>query len=458
MDNIAHQNTDSGFTSADELVALSTDALVAELESWSQERLIAEISRWQFWARVEQLPPSGSWRLWLVLAGRGFGKTRMGAEWVRAQAMANKEARIALVGASLSEAREIMVEGESGLLSLPGAKGVIWQPSLRRVTWPNGAMATLYSAARPDSLRGPQHDFAWADEIAKWNNGIATWDNLMFGLRLGQSPRVVATSTPKSVALVRRLVAEAELDNGDVALSKGRTSDNSAHLPDSFLAAMNLAYAGTRIGRQELDGEMIDDVAGALWSRALIERCRVTFPPEMRRVVVGVDPPAGTINGDHHGSNGGDACGIIVAGLGVDDKAYVLADHSVMASSPERWANAVADAAALWSADRVIAEANQGGQMVASVLRAASVNMPVRLVHASRGKVARAEPVVALYESGRAFHVGGFAALEDELCGLVSGGGYEGPGRSPDRADACVWALWSLMLGSGSGEVRVRAV
>ncbi len=451
MDNSANHNKQTLFTNADELLDLSHDAMVAEVESWSQDRLTHEISRWQFWARVEQLPPSGSWRLWLVLAGRGYGKTRMGAEWVRGQALANSEAHIALVGASLSEARAIMVEGESGLLRLPGTQGLLWEPSLRRLTWPNGAMATVYSAAQPDSLRGPQHDFAWADEIAKWKNGIAVWDNLMLGLRLGAMPRVVATTTPRAVPLLRRLMAEP-----DVVVCNGSTYDNAAHLPDSFLAAITQAYGGTRIGRQELNGELIEDIEGALWTRALIEQCRVTMPPKMRRVVVGVDPPAGSVSARDNDAQKGDACGIIVAGLGDDGHAYVLADYSVAATSPETWAKAVAEAAQIWSADRVIAEANQGGQMVKSVLRAAAINMPVRLVHASRGKAARAEPVMTLYESNRAFHAGRFPALEDELCGLIMGGGYEGPGRSPDRADACVWALTALMLETADGVVRVR--
>lgn len=431
-----------------DLIALSPDDMYAEIECWSNERMADEISRWEFWARAEQLPPLGSWRLWLVLAGRGFGKTRMGAEWVRAQALAHPNSRIALVAASLSEARSIMVEGESGLLNLPGQQGLEWEPSLKRLTWPNGTTAALYSAAQPESLRGPQHDFAWADEIAKWKYGAKAWDNLMMGLRLGQWPRVVATTTPRAVPLLRRLIAEP-----DAAISTGRTHDNALHLPDSFLTAMHQAYAGTRTGRQELDGELIEDIEGSLWTRDLIERCRTNHPPDMRRVIVGVDPPAGA-----SGDNKGDACGIIVAGLGADDKAYVLDDCSVENASPERWANAVAAAAQNWSADRVIAEANQGGKMVESVLRAAAINMPVRLVHASRSKVSRAEPVAALYESGRAFHVGPFPALEDELCGLITGGGYEGPGRSPDRADACVWALTALMLEGRGGVVRVRGL
>jgi phage terminase large subunit-like protein len=428
-------------TSADALIALTPDAMIERIESWSDARLQWEISRWEFWARAGQLPPPSSWRLWLVLAGRGFGKTRMGAEWVRARAEEDGNARIALIGATMAEARQVMVEGESGLLGLPGQSGLLWEPSLRRLTWPNGAMATLYSAARPDSLRGGQHHFAWADEIAKWKNGTAAWDNLMLGLRLGDAPRVVATTTPRPVTLVQRLVKEAEAVPTDIALTRGRSRDNQANLPGSFLHAMELAYAGTRTGRQEMDGELIEDIAGALWTRALIERQRVAVVPEMKRIVIGVDPPI---------TAHGDACGIIAVGLGVDDKAYVLADHSVSGASPEGWARAVAGAAESWNADRVVAEGNQGGEMVESTLRAADLAMPIKRVHASRGKSARAEPIAALYEAGRAWHLGAMPELEDELCGLITGGGYEGPGRSPDRADALVWAMSELMLGKST--------
>ena len=325
-----------------------------------------------------------------------------------------------------------------------------YEPSLRRLTWPNGAVATLYSAAEPETLRGPQHSHAWCDEVAKWDNAggraMATWDNLLLGLRLGDRPRVVATTTPRAVPLLRKMLTEAE---GEIVMTRGSSEDNLDHLPQTFLADMRRRYGRSLIGRQELDGELVEDVPGALWTRALLERCRsagATVAPV--RTVVGVDPPA---------SASGDACGIIVAALAEDGIAHVLADASVEQASPERWARAVADAAAAWSADRVVAEANQGGAMVESVLRAAALNLPIRLVHASRGKVARAEPVAALYEAGRVRHLGEHPRLEDELCGLTTGGGYQGPGRSPDRADALVWALTELMLGR-SGEPKVRVM
>lgn len=394
-------------------------------------------SDWSFWARKNQLAPEGDWLSWLILAGRGFGKTRAGAEWVRSLAEADGSLRIALVAATIAEGRSVMIEGESGLLQIaPPELRPAYEPSLRRLTWPQGAQAFLYSAGEPEALRGPQHHFAWADEIAKWPNGAETWDNLWLGLRLGETPRAVATTTPRPVPLVRRLIGEA-----GVVVTQGATAHNRAHLPAAYLEAMQQAHGGTRLGRQELEGELIEDVEGALWSRALIERCRARRRPELRRVVVGVDPPAGS-------GERSDACGIVVVGLAEDDAAYVIEDASVQGLSPEGWARAVALAAERHGADRVVAEVNNGGAMVESVLRAAAAVMPVKRVHAARGKSARAEPVAALYEVGRAFHLGAFPGLEDELAGLLAGGDYMGPGRSPDRADALVWAMTELMLGT----------
>jgi phage terminase large subunit-like protein len=406
---------------------------------------------WYLWSRVPQQPPEHvDWRIWLILAGRGFGKTRAGAEWVRMIAEENPLARIALVGATMSEARAVMVEGDSGLLAIAQNQRPHYEPSLGRLSWPGGAMAWLYSAAEPDQLRGPQHSHAWGDEIAKWPDGIRLWDTLAMTMRLGKKPRTVATTTPRWVPLLRRLLDKAR---DDVVVTRGRTEDNRGHIAPDFLDAMDAHYRGTRIGRQELDGEWLDAIEGALWSRDLIEDRRVeAVPAEVRRVVIGVDPPAGA-------GAASDACGIVAVALGADGKAYVIADASVQGLSPEGWARAVVRAAELHGADRVIAEANNGGAMVESVLRAAGVpNLPVRLVHAAHGKVARAEPVAALYEAGKAFHVGAFPALEDEMAGLVIGGDYCGPGRSPDRADALVWAMTELMLGRGLGEPRVRAV
>ena len=287
-------------------------------------------------------------------------------------------------------------------------------------------------------LRGPQHSHAWCDELGKWENvssrAVRAWDNLLLGLRLGEMPRVMATTTPRAVPLLERIMREQ-----GVVVSTGRTEDNAENLPARFIRDIRRTFGSSLLARQELDGELIAEREGALWSRAVLEACReAAVSSPLVRVVLGVDPPA---------SAHGDACGIVVCGLGEDGIGRVLADCSVMRPTPERWARAVAEAVAAWNADRVVVEANQGGEMVASVLRAAAVNLPVRLVHATKGKTARAEPVAALYEAGRVRHSGMFARLEDELCGLVVGGGYEGPGRSPDRADALVWALHALMLG-----------
>ena len=398
---------------------------------------------WEFQARETQLPPVGNWRIWMIMAGRGFGKTRSGAEWVRMIAEANPDARIALVSASLAEARAVMVEGESGLLGIcDPAHRPHYEPSLHRIRFKNGAQAQLFSAAEPEGLRGPQHSHAWCDEIGKWplSHGRATrcWENLQLGLRLGHGPRIAVTTTPRAVPVVQRLVAQAAAGD-EVKISRGSTNDNAEHLASRFIEAIASEFGGTQLARQEIEGQLLEDIEGALWSRSLLEQVRDHRPaPEHVRVVVAVDPPS---------SAAGDECGIIVAALGADGIGRVLADCSVSGAAPAQWARRVADAASEWGADRVVAEANQGGDMVASVLRAADQALPVKLVHASRGKIARAEPVAALYEAGRVRHLGMFARLEDQLCGLLVGGTYAGPGRSPDRADALVWALTELLLG-----------
>jgi phage terminase large subunit-like protein len=434
---------------AERLAAMPGEATRLYLDGLSDGAVAALAHHWPFWARPEQLPPPGDWRTWLILAGRGFGKTRAGAEWVRQIAESVADARIALVAANLAEARSVMVEGQSGLLAIaPEDSRPQWEPSLRRLRWPGGAQAVLFSAAEPEGLRGPEHSHAWCDEIAKWDNAsgraMAAWDNLQLGLRVGALPQVCATTTPRAVPLVRRMLGDPGL-----VISRGSSRANRANLPAAFLAAVERHYGGTALGRQELDGELLEDIEGALWSRSLIEACRVRWQAQgLVRVVIGVDPPAGS---------SGDACGIIVCALQDDGRAAVLADCSVEGASPEGWARAVSAASEAWGADRIIAEANQGGEMVGAVLRASNIALPVRLVHASRGKVARAEPVAALYEAGRVVHCGTFARLEDEMCGLMAGGSYQGPGRSPDRADALVWALTELMLGR-RGAPRIRSL
>lgn len=426
------------------LVALPERERAAVLGKLTDPELRAFATQWGVWAHDGQQLDHDDWRVWLIRAGRGFGKTRAGAEWVSAVARAQPDARIALVGGTLEDVRRVMVEGRSGLIAVARAhEPYVWRRGDGEFRFASGAMAFAYSSEVPESLRGPEHHAAWADEIGKWRRGEAAWDNLMLGLRIGERPQVLVTTTPRPTRLMRRVMAIP----GCVE-TRGRTHDN-LNLDAGWIAEMDDRYGGTRLGRQELDGEMIDEVVGALWTRAGLETRRLRDEPSARvRVVIGVDPPAGT---------DGDACGIVAVARGADDFAYVIEDASVRGLSPEGWARAVAACALRHDADRVIAEKNQGGAMVEAVLRAAKETMPLTLVHATQGKVARAEPVAALYESGRAWHVGTYPELEDELCGLVVGGGYEGPGRSPDRADALVWAMTSLMLGP-AGEVRVRVV
>jgi len=398
---------------------------------------------WLVHARDDQLPPADvagalPWATWLVLGGRGAGKTRAGAEWVRALALGKAPftdepvERIALVGETMHDVRSVMVEGVSGLLAIhPDDERPVFEPSRNRITWPNGAVAQLFSAEDPDSLRGPQFGAAWADEIAKWRHGEATWDMLQLGLRLGARPRAVATTTPRPVPLLKRLLADPT-----VATTRARTADNAAHLAPAFVARMARRYAGTPLGRQELDGEMVDDVAGALWRRAWIEDGRVAAAADLQRIVVAVDPPVTA-------TATSDACGIVVAGRGVDGRAYVLADRSLAGRAPDVWARAVIAACRDFEADSVVAEVNQGGDLVPGVLRQVDAAVAIRTVRATRGKWVRAEPVAALYAEGRVAHVGRFAELEDELCTFGAAGAGRG---SPDRMDALVWALTDLML------------
>ncbi|WP_408006043.1 DNA-packaging protein [Sandaracinobacter neustonicus] len=395
-------------------------------------RRLGLMRAWGWTARPAQLAPDGDWSLWLILAGRGFGKTRAGAEWVAAQARRHPGARIALVGQTAKDGLGVMIEGESGLLAVGGGGfRPVWQAGRRTLLWPNGARATLFSALEPDQLRGPQFHFAWCDELGAWPNARETLDMLRMGLRLGSHPRIVATTTPRPIPLLRDLMKAP-----GTVVTRGSTFDNRAHLPGQYLADVTLNYGGTSLGRQELLGELLEAREGALWTLDGLDRCREAEVPSLVRVVVGVDPPAGP---------GG--CGIVVAGLDADGVAHVVADASLSAVSPEVWAAAVASAYRRFEADRVVAEVNNGGAMVETVLKAACRELPLKQVRAAKGKVARAEPVAALYGAGRVRHAGAFPQLEDEMCGLISGGGYVGPGSSPDRADALVWALTELLLG-----------
>jgi phage terminase large subunit-like protein len=406
-----------------------------------QRRLLEEFFAWQ--AHGGQCVPDGDWTVWLLMAGRGFGKTRAGAEWVSARAREHPGAAIALIGGSRDEVAKVMVEGPSGLLAVARSdEAPVWVPTQGVVRFSSGAQGFVYSAEAPEKLRGPEHHFAWCDELAKWARADATWDNLMMGMRVGTRPRVMVTTTPRPVPLVRRVKGLAGCEE-----TRGRTEEN-AHLSEAFKAWVVETYGGTRLGRQELDGLLIEDVAGSLFPREVLEKARVLdcarTEREMARVVVGVDPPA---------SADGDACGIVVCGLGRDDVAYVLADGSARGLRPEGWARAVARAAEAWGATLVVAEKNQGGDMVGSVLRQADAVLPVKLVSASRGKAARAEPVAARFENGKAKLAGRFPELEDELAAMTYEG-FMGAG-SPDRADACVWAISELIRPVAEPRIRV---
>ncbi|HEX8572341.1 MAG TPA: terminase family protein [Allosphingosinicella sp.] len=404
-----------------------------------QKRTLKEF--WPAWAHDGQIPPEGEWPTWLMVTGRGFGKTRAGAEWISALARLDGNLRIALVGATLEDAMKVMVTGRSGLTAVARTgESVKLNKTARMVTFESGAQAFLYSGACPEKLRGPEHHFAWCDEIAKWRHPDETWDNLQLGLRLGAAPRALVTTTPKSIPLLRRLVATARV-------TRGRTADN-LNLPEGRVAQLEAEYRGTRKGREELDGEILDEAEGALWTRALIERCREGGPAAgpWSRIVIGVDPPA---------SAEGDACGIVACALGPDGIARVLGDQSERGLSPEGWASKVVAAAEAWGADLVVVEKNQGGDMATSVLKTADPALPVRPAHARFGKGDRAEPVAMLFETGRARFAGVFPELEDELCAMIRGGAYAGPGRSPDRADAMVWAMTELMLAPKRAEPRI---
>jgi phage terminase large subunit-like protein len=411
--------------------------------SMSAADVLALDADFEAWAQEAQLPPKQEgWRTWLMMAGRGFGKTRAGAEWVEKVARSRPGVRISLVGATIDEARRVMVEGVSGVLSVAKRRRhrVKWEPSIGRLRWPNGSEAQLFSGDNPDGLRGPEHDFAWADELAKWGDPEGAWMNLRMGLRRGSRPRALVTTTPRPIDLLKRIREEKW-----TVTTTGRTPEN-VNLSEGFVEMMIATYGGTRIGRQELDGELVEEIEGSLWPRALMEKARAPAPV-CDRIVVGVDPPAGV-------GAGCDACGIVVCGRRGDDL-FVIADETVEGLTPEGWANRVSAAAARWGASIVVAEANNGGAMVASVLRAADCPVKVKLVHASKGKVARAEPVALRFEAGRAFLAGSFPKLEDQMAGMVAGGDYQGPGRSPDRADAMVWAMTELGE-TRSGLPRVR--
>lgn len=410
----------------------------------SDGALLALPWMFEFWALPHQLPPEGAWKTWVIMGGRGAGKTRAGAEWVRAQVEgagprdAGRARRVALVGETFDQVRDVMIFGDSGILAVsPPDRRPQWEATRRRLVWPNGATAQAFSAQEPESLRGPQFDAAWADELAKWKKAEDVWDQVQFALRLGDNPQQVVTTTPRNVAVLKAI-----LNNPSSVVTHAPTDANRAHLAASFLEEVRARYGGTRLGMQELEGALLEDAEGALWTSAMLERGRIDRAPALGRIVVAVDPPV-------TGHAGSDECGIIVVGAMTegppqDWRAVVLEDASVQGASPDTWARAAIDAMARHGADRLVAEVNQGGDLVASVIRQVDPLVPFRAVRAAKGKVARAEPVAALYEQGRVSHLRGLARLEDQMCRMTARG-YEGRG-SPDRVDALVWALTALMI------------
>ncbi len=411
---------------ADSLRRLPEAERRAIIESLTDEQAITFRYDWRAWGRPKQFAPAGDWWVWLVMAGRGFGKTRLAAEWVRE--MAARPVRFALVGRTASDVRDTMVEGENGILACsPPWDRPTYEPSKRRLTWKSGAIATTFTADEPDMLRGPQQHYAWCDELATWKYLQESWDNLMLGTRLGELSRVIVTTTPRPLGLLRRLAKDPH-----TILTTGSTYENVDNLSPVFKAQVVARYEGTTTGQQELEGRLLDESPGALWKRATLDAARVKVAPvDLSRVIVGVDPSGSS-------EDGADETGIVVVARGKDGKGYVLADRSLRAT-PARWAAAAVAVYHEFKADRIVAEANFGGEMVAHTIRTADSNIAVKMVHASRGKAVRAEPIAALYEQSRFHHVGDLALLEDQLVTWTPEAE-----KSPDRLDALVWAATEL--------------
>jgi len=415
---------------------------------------------WEFWGRPSQFAPEGNWSTWLILAGRGFGKTRSGAEWVRAN-MCGKTPlergrwrHIALIAETAADARDVMVgdgkaasdpKAASGLLQVHSKDfRPVYEPSKRRLTWPNGAVASIYNGTEPDQLRGPQHDAAWCDELAKWQYARDAWDQLQLGLRTGPNPQVCITTTPRPTSLLKEIMN----DPGTV-MTGGSTFDNRSNLSPKFLSVVTCKYEGSRLGRQELHAEVLEDLEGALWKRGFIDALRVKLSdvPPIERIVVAIDPNASSQEDSNE-------CGIICAGLGIDGHGYVLDDASAV-MAPAEWAAKAINLYRMRQADRIIAETNNGGEMVENTIRMIDSNVPFGSVWASRGKVTRAEPISALYEQGRVHHVGPFPTLEDQMCAFTVDFNRREMGYSPDRVDALVWALTELMIEGGGRRLFV---
>lgn len=431
---------------AEKLRSLPKDQVKKALGSLSQGQLEELKHSWSFWARDAQIEPEGNWNTWFINAGRGFGKTRTGVEWVRDQVKKGKK-RIAAVAATNSDIERVMVKGESGFLSVcwKGDKTYAgkkmgfpeWSPTKRSLTWENGAVVQFFSAEEPERLRGPQFEIAWCDELAAWNKDIDTWDMLQFCMRLGKHPRVVVTTTPKPTKLVRKLMKDDK-----TYVTGGSTFDNAANLAGTYLEAVKAQYEGTRLGRQELYAEVLEEAEGALWNTEMLEKAEIKYEdvPHLNRIVVSLDP-AVTSNKES------DMTGIVVAGIDVNGVAYVLGDYTDRLS-PQAWAAKAIELYHKHQADRIVAEANQGGDMVKTTLHGEDETVPVKLVRASRGKYARAEPISALYERGLVKHVSNppDGANLNELETQMRTWEPLGSIGSPDRLDACVWALTDLSL------------
>lgn len=436
-----------------QLRRMSDTARSTFFSSITDEEAAVLMFDWNFWAREDQkmpqvlLDPSSSIVTWLALAGRGWGKTRVGAQALIDEVYHGRAGRIALIAETAADARDVIVEGDSGIIACsPPWFKPLYEPSKRRITWPNGAMAFTFNAVEPDQLRGPQFDFAWGDELAKWRYAQETFDNLQFGLRLGKRPRQIFTTTPRPIKIVRDMV-----NDPTVFVTRGRTLDNADNLASSFLAQVKRKYEGTRLGRQELEAEILMDTPGALWTRDMIERAYLrpyeldSFPVELfSRIVVAIDPAVSN-------NEGSDETGIVVAGIRKSDDHVVVIEDGSDKMSPTQWAQKAVMLYHKYSADRIVAEVNQGGDMVETTLRMINPNIPYKAVHASKGKVARAEPVSALYEQNRVHHLGSFAQLEDQMSQFIRDFDTKMMGFSPDRVDALVWAITELKIDIGDG-------
>lgn len=418
---------------AQRLAMLAPDVRAEALSLLSPEQAEGLLYDWRgFLARPDQIAPDGDWDIWLCLAGRGWGKTRTGAEWVREEVKAGRASRLAIIAETAADARDVLVEGDSGILAVhPKSERPQYEPSKRRLTWPNGAVATLFNASEPDQLRGPQFDAAWGDEVAKWKYAREAFDMLQFGLRLGKRPRQIITTTPRPIELIKAIVAGKE---GKVHVTRGATMDNRSNLAASFLSRIQERYAGTRLGRQELNAEILGDLPGALWTMASLDVFRLRAAPDMGRIVVAVDP-AVTATEDS------DKNGIVVCGLAQDGRGIVLEDASLV-GSPDAWAKRAVSLYRSWQADAIVIEVNQGGDMVAHTLRTVDPHLKIVEVRATRGKHVRAEPIAALYEQGKVAHVGSFPELENQMTQMTTEG-FQGDG-SPDALDALVWGLTAL--------------